>query len=103
MPGVGLNGQRFAFHHALLVDAAGELPDGRPFHDVREFKDLLLTDDRPIARNLAKQLVTYATGQPVGFSERSELEQILERTRGSHYGMRSLVHAIIQSSLFQHK
>lgn len=103
VPGIGLNGQRFVFHEALPVDAAGQLPDGRPFHDVREFKQLLLADERPIARNLAKQLITYATGQPVRFSERDELEAILERGRDSRYGMRSLVHAIVQSDLFQHK
>jgi hypothetical protein len=102
-PGVGLNGQRFAFHYALPVDAAGELPDGRAFRDVREIKKLLLTDELPIARNLAKQLVTYATGQPVHFSERDQLEQILAAARPSHYGVRSLVHAIVASDLFQSK
>jgi hypothetical protein len=103
VPGVGLNGQRFAFHYALPVDAAGELPDGRPFHDVRELKRLLLTDELPIARNLAKQLITYATGQPVRFSERGELETILQRAGAREYGVRTLVHEIVQSELFQTK
>lgn len=102
-PGVGLNGQRFAFHYALPVDAAGELPDGRAFPDVRGIKRLLLTDELPIARNLARQLVTYATGQPVHFTERAQLEQILSAASPSHYGVRSLVHAIVQSDLFQSK
>ena len=102
-PGVGLNGQRFAFHHALPVDAAGELPDGRPFQDVREFKRLLLTDEPLIARALAKHLVTYATGQPVRFSERDQLEALLRRAGGSGYGVRTLVHEVIQSDLFQMK
>lgn len=101
--GVGLNGQRFVFHHALPVDAAGELPDGRPFRDVREFKQLLLTDDQPVARSLARQLVTYATGHPVRFSERDHLEQILQRAARTQYGVRSLVHELIQSDLFQRK
>ena len=39
--GFGMNGQAFAFHYALPVDSAGELPDGRPFKDMREFKKLL--------------------------------------------------------------
>jgi hypothetical protein len=101
--GVGLNGQRFAFHHALPVDAAGELPDGRRFRDVREFKRLLLIDEQPIARALTKQLVTYATGAPIRFSERGQLEAILERARAHDYGVRTLVHEIIQSDLFQMK
>ena len=40
-PGFGMNGQAFAFHYGLPVDSAGELPDGRTFRDVREFKRLL--------------------------------------------------------------
>ena len=54
--GFGMNGQAFAFHYALPVDSAGELPDGRPFKDVRELKKLLLQDEAPIARNLVRQL-----------------------------------------------
>ncbi len=60
--GFGLNGQAFAFHHALPVDSAGALPDGRPFQDVRELKGLLVQDERQIARNLARQLTVFATG-----------------------------------------
>ena len=36
-----MNGQAFAFHYALPVDSAGELPGGQPFRDVRELKRLL--------------------------------------------------------------
>ena len=41
-PGVGMNGQRFAFHYALPVDCSGQLPDGRAFADVRQLKKMLL-------------------------------------------------------------
>ncbi|MBL9208106.1 MAG: DUF1592 domain-containing protein [Opitutaceae bacterium] len=101
--GRGKNGHAFAFHLGLPVDAAGELPDGRGFKDVREFKRLLLENEVPFARNLAKQLVTYATGAPVTFGDRMELARILERAAPSRYGTRSLIHAIIQSDLFQQR
>jgi mono/diheme cytochrome c family protein len=101
--GRGKNGQPFEFHYGLPVDAAGSLPDGRPFQDIREFKKLLLGDDVPIARNLASQLIVYATGAPVRFSDRPAVEQILERTRSDAYGTRSLIHAIVQSDLFKNK
>jgi hypothetical protein len=93
----------YAFHYALPVDSAGELPDGRPFHDVREFKQLLLKDPTPIARNLVKQLVVYATGAPVRFSERAQVEKILNATRSREHGIRTLVHAVVQSEMFQTK
>ncbi|HEY2154157.1 MAG TPA: DUF1592 domain-containing protein, partial [Isosphaeraceae bacterium] len=101
--GFGVNGQAFAFHHALPVDSAGALPDGRPFRDVLELKRLLVRAERPIATNLARQLTVFATGAPVRFSDREAIESILDATEGSHYGVRGLVHAIIQSDLFRSK
>lgn len=103
--GHGMNGQAFKFHYALPVDAAGELPDGQPFKDVRGLKKLILQDDgdTAIARNLAKQLTIYATGAPVRFSDRKEIETILDETKPGQYGVRSLVHAIVQSELFRNK
>jgi hypothetical protein len=101
--GFGKNGQPFQFHPARPVDPSGTLPDGRAFQDVRALKQRLLADERQIARNLVGQFVTYATGTPVRFGDRAEVEQILDRTAAGGYGTRSLVHAIIQSELFRTK
>jgi hypothetical protein len=101
--GVGLNGQAFAFYYALPVDCAGELPDGRAFKNIREFKRLLLEDEVLLARNLAKQLTTYATGAPVRFSDRDRIEKIVQAASASQFGVRSIVHGIVQSDLFRFK
>jgi hypothetical protein len=101
--GVGLDGQRFKFHYALAVDPSGQLLDGRKFADVRQLKQLLLEDEAAIARNLVRQLTIYATGAPIGFADRQEVEAILSRTRPGHYGVRSIVHEIVGSKLFQYK
>jgi hypothetical protein len=102
-PGYGLNGQAFAFHYGLPVDSTGELPDGRGFRDIQEFKRLISSDELAVARNLANQLVTFATGTPVRFTDRGELEQILNRAARHQYGVRTLVEEIIRSELFQSK
>ena len=101
--GLGKNGQPFEFHFALPVDAAGELPDGRTFHDVREFKRLLLNSEVQVTRNLVKQLAIYATGAPVRFSDRREIERIVAAAKARDYGVRTLVHGIVQSELFLKK
>ncbi|HEY1107560.1 MAG TPA: DUF1588 domain-containing protein, partial [Opitutaceae bacterium] len=101
--GIGKGGQKFTFHDALPVDSTGELWDGRKFSDIREFKRLLVEDERLIARNLAKQLTTYATGAPVRFSDRPAIEAILQKASAHRYGVRSLVHEIVQSELFLNK
>ena len=43
--GLGKNGWPFDFHYALPVESQGQLPDGRKFNDVREFKQLILQDE----------------------------------------------------------
>ena len=101
--GLAKSGQKFTFHYALPVDASGTLPDGHSFKDIREFKKLLLANDRLIAANLAKQLAVYATGAPIGFADRRQIEGVLERASSSHYGLRSLVHEVVQSELFREK
>jgi hypothetical protein len=101
--GLGKNGQPFAFHLALPVDASGELPDGRPFRDIRDFKRLVRADEAALARNLARQLLLFATGAPAHYSDRPEVERILAETRADSHGLRSLVHAVVQSRLFREK
>jgi hypothetical protein len=104
--GFGRNGAPFEFHDGLPVDAAGDLPDGRHFQDVRAFKRLLLADaaqEEQLARNLTQQLITYATGAPVRFADRPTVEAILQRTRASDFGVRHLVHELVQSELFRNK
>lgn len=101
--GIAKSGQKFEFRYSLPVDAAGSLPDGRPFQDIREFKRLLLSDERRIARNLLRQLTVYATGAPVGFADRAKLETMLDQAQPTHYGVKSLVHQLVQSEVFQKK
>ena len=101
--GLAKSGQKFEFRYALPVDATGSLPDGRTFRDIREFKQLLMSDERRIARNLVRQLAVYATGAPIRFADRERIETILDRTSSGHFGVRSLIHELVQSELFRNK
>ena len=101
--GIGHNGNDFHFNLGPKVDPTGELPDGRPFKDVRELKQCLVRDDEQLARNLAQQLVVYATGAPIRFADRPEIAKILARTRPGGYGVRSLIQEIVLSDLFLNK
>lgn len=103
VPGYGTNGHAFLFHRAKPVDSTGVLRGGRTFADIREFKKLLLEDERAIARNLVNQLIVYSTGAPVSFGDRAAVETILDEAEPSAYGVRSLIHGIVLSELFQVK
>jgi hypothetical protein len=103
VPGRTKEGHPFAFTYGPPVDPAGELPDGRHFADIRELKRLLRGEEKQMARNLVHQLVLYATGTPVRFSDRPVIDRLLEQAGTREYGVRTLIHEIIQSELFLNK
>ncbi len=75
----------------LPIDSSFTLADGREFKDFDEFRDLLCTDPRPIARNFAEMLLVYGTGAPITFADRSVVEDIVDQTVDQNYGLRSLL------------
>jgi hypothetical protein len=83
------------------VDASGRMPDGQAIKSVRDFRRILAAKPTQLARNLAGKLMTYALGRKTGFSDRPAVEEIVRQTRGQNYGLRSLMHAIVQSPAFQ--
>lgn len=82
------------------VDASGALADGRPFKDINELRALLLEDEDALARNVIRQLLTYATGRAPRFGDREEIEAIVARTKPSHHGLRTILEQIVASPLF---
>jgi hypothetical protein len=101
--GLGKNGHTFAFRQGPAVDASAVLLSGERFADVKGLKRLLAANDRQIARNLVQQFLLFATGAPIGFADRAEVDRILTGTAPSQYGLRSIVHEIVQSELFRRK
>jgi len=101
--GVGKNGHSFTFRHGPAVDASAVLPTGEQFADIKGLKRLLAANDRQIARNLVQQFLLYATGAPVRFADRTEVDRILQATAPGRFGVRSIVHEIVQSELFRTK
>jgi Protein of unknown function (DUF1588)/Protein of unknown function (DUF1585) len=79
------------------VDPSAQLADGRSFQDVESFKALILADEAQLARALALKLLICATGNPPSAADRAEIDAIVERTKPSHYGVRTLIHQIVQS------
>jgi hypothetical protein len=64
----------------------------------------LLNSELPVvSRNLANQLVVYATGAPVSFTDRPAVEEILHRAGGTNPNLKELLHQVIQSPLFLNK
>lgn len=98
--GIDRAGHDFAYTLAEPVDAAGQLRDGRCFQNIRELKAILAADSRQLARNLLHQFTLYATGTPVRFADRVEIDAILDRCAADGYRVRDLLHAFVQSRVF---
>ncbi len=104
-PGIGLSGQPFSFHYGLPVDSAGALGASLEFKGIRDFKQILLAHkERTVEPETSwNSSSRTGTGAPAQFSDRKQIEEILDKTRGSGYGIRNIVHQIVESDLFQKK
>jgi hypothetical protein len=83
------------------IDSSSQLLDERTFADITELQDLLAGDTRALLHNLAKQFLIYATGRDIAFGDRPALDDIVARAEMSGGGIRTLIHEIVQSDLFQ--
>ena len=98
-----VDGRRMPYHKGKPVDPSNVTEDGQPFQNIDEFKTLLLRDKDQLTRALTKKLVTYATGGAPTKLDQPEIEAIVARVRDKDYGLRSLIHEVIQSSMFKNK
>jgi len=85
------------------VDPSGQLADGRTFTEVDGLRGLLLDDPDALARSFVKQILMYATGTDIHYSDRPAIERIVAASREHGHGIRSLLHEIAASRLFRGK
>jgi hypothetical protein len=98
--GIDRAGHDFAYTMAESVDSAGTLLDGRSFKNISDLKAILAGNPRQLARNLLRQFTVYATGSPVRFSDRAEIEAILDECQPSGYRVRDLLRGFVCSRIF---
>lgn len=85
------------------VDASYAMPDGREFRDVEGFRELVVAAPRQLARNVAEKLLVYGTGARMSFSDREAVDKIVEQAAEENYGFRTIVQAVVTSSVFLSK
>jgi hypothetical protein len=85
------------------VDASGLLLDERRFSGITEFQAILAADSKRLLKNFAEQIAIYSTGRDIAFSDRDQISAIIERTQKKGGGVRTLIHEVVQSQLFQTK
>lgn len=85
------------------VDSSGTSANGESFSGNRDFKRLLLNEKKQIARHFLCQLIVYGTGAEIQFADRAEVDRLLEQSKGGGYGIREMIHAVVQSEIFRSK
>jgi hypothetical protein len=84
-----------------VVDPSGVLPDGRPFHDIHEFQALVAADSERLLKNMAERFAVYSLGRGLVFSDRDAIAEIVAKTQSQGGGLRTLIHVLVSSELFQ--
>lgn len=84
-----------------LVDASGELPDGRAFANAGEFKHLLMDDLDQFNEAFVEKLAIYGLRRTLTFDDHDELAAISKIGRENDYRVKDLVEAFVLSGLFQ--
>jgi PAS domain-containing protein len=84
-----------------LVDASGEMPDGRSFSNAVQFRKLLLEDRGRIARAFIEHLCTYALRRVLTVDDQEDLKRIETEAEKSDYRVRDIIRAVALSDLLR--
>jgi mono/diheme cytochrome c family protein len=98
-----VEGEYVQYKYGAVVDAAGEMTDGRTFNGYAEFRKLLASAPEVFAKCWAEKVATFATGKEVGPADKSEIARILAATKAGNFAVRDLIHAVVQSEIFRNK
>ena len=99
----GLRFMHKDYELGLTVDTSGVTADGHEFDDIRAYKEHLKKSTEQVARNVLSKLIEFSTGGEIEFSDREEVERILEETRDDGYPLRSLIHHVVASRMFRNR
>jgi hypothetical protein len=95
--------QKVKYGWGLPVETGGETDTGKRFNGLEEYQQILLADKPRLARNLVERLVTFATGAPVQFGDHPDVDRIVKNLEADGFRLRSMIHEVTASRMFQSK
>lgn len=84
-----------------LVNAAGQLPDGRTYRNPAEFKRLLAEAEDRFAQAFVEQLATYALRRVMTIDDAAQIRSIAAACKPHQYRLKDLIEQFVLSDLFQ--
>ena len=82
------------------VDPAGQFSDGRPFADIRQYRQLLLEQRVQLIRNVVQRVLEFSTSARVQFADRQLLDEMVGRLEADGNGFQTVVHEVVNSRAF---
>jgi hypothetical protein len=85
------------------LDVSGQLPDGRGFQTVQEFKSALLAEKDKFVKGFTEKLLCYALGRPIGYGDHLAVDQIMAEGAKHEYRIQEIIQATVATEFFQTK
>ncbi len=77
------------------------MPDGRPFADADEFKQLLLEDRDLFLQAFIEQLCTYGLRRVLTVDDRADIQAIVNQAKKDNYRLKDIVRLVALSDLMR--
>ncbi|MBC8347828.1 MAG: DUF1592 domain-containing protein [Verrucomicrobia bacterium] len=84
-----------------VVDASGELSDGRAFQNAKEFQQLLMDEVDAFNLTFIKKLAIYGMRRTITVDDIEELKAIASIGKKKDYRLKDILEAFVVSKLFQ--
>lgn len=84
-----------------VVNASGQLPDGRTFSDAESFKNCLVEDRDLFLSAFIEHLATYGLRRVLSVDDRKDLESIVQQAKQNDFGLKEIVRAVALSPMMQ--
>ena len=86
----------------LPIDASGSLVRGQTFQNLAELRSLLVRDlSDQFVNNLIENLLTYALGRGLEYTDKPAVEEALRRAVASRHAFQDIILAVCESVPFQ--
>ncbi|MEO2026581.1 MAG: DUF1592 domain-containing protein [Fuerstiella sp.] len=94
---------RNRYSKQLPIDSSGELPDGTAIPGPSGIRKFLLSRPEQFTRCLTEKLFIYALGRRLSFTDRGDIDRIVNSAPQHNYGLRELIQQVIASEAFHTK
>ena len=85
------------------IDPSATLYRGPSFRNYLELRDIFASRHKQFNNGLIKQLLAYALGREIGFTDDKLIQSIEQHMAKKNSSMRELIHAVVQSASFRLK